>query len=117
MTSEPRSNPSTPRPVTHTERKRHYTPESRAREFVDGDGVVWTVREIVPEPRSSLYRTLLTRPGYEHGWLSFRSQGLSCRIAPFPEDWRSLSDYEIERWCMRARDAARIRRQGADGTS
>lgn len=115
MMSEPRSDQSPPRPGT--ERPTYYTPDSRAREFVDGDGVVWTVREIVLEPRSSRYRTLLTRPGYEHGWLSFRSQGLSCRIAPFPENWRTISDYELERWCMRARDAARIRRQGGSGAS
>ena len=87
-----------------------YTPESRAREFTDSDGVRWTVREIVPEPRSETHRVLLTRPGYERGWLSFRSETLSCRIAPFPARWQSISEYELERWCMKARDAARIRR-------
>jgi hypothetical protein len=94
---------------------RQYTPEILTREFADNDGVRWTVREIVPEPRSVLYRTLLTRPGYEHGWLSFRSESLSCRIAPFPSNWRVISDYELERWCMKARDAARIRKLGGAG--
>lgn len=87
-----------------------YTPEALTRELVDGDGLRWSVREIVPEPRRTLHRTLLTRPGYENGWLSFRSDVISCRIAPFPGNWRVISDYELERWCMRARDWARIRR-------
>jgi hypothetical protein len=87
-----------------------YTPESLTRDFVDGDGVQWTVREIVPEPRATLHRTLLTRPGYENGWLSFRSGLMSCRIAPFPSNWRFISDYELERWCMKAQDRARVRR-------
>lgn len=86
-----------------------FTPESSLREFLDNDGVRWTVREIIPEPRATKNRTLLTRPGYEHGWLLFRSEGLTCRIAPFPSNWRTISDYEMERWCMRARDAARVR--------
>ena len=88
-----------------------YTPESSTREFVDGDGVRWTVREIIPEMRATTRRTLLTRPGYENGWLLFRSVGLSCRIAPFPAHWRTISDYEMERWCMRAQDAARVMRK------
>lgn len=115
MSSEPFREQSGARPAT--DRPTYYTPDARAREFVDGDGVRWTVREIVPEVRTTIRRTLLTRPGYEHGWLSFRSAGLSCRIAPFPRSWRSLSDYELERWCMRARDAARIRRRGGSGGS
>lgn len=94
---------------------RQYTPELLTREFADNDGVRWTVREIVLEPRSVVYRTLLTRPGYEKGWLSFRSESLSCRIAPFPANWRVISDYELERWCMKARDAARIRGKGGTG--
>lgn len=86
-----------------------YTPESSAREFIDSDGVHWTVREIIPEMRRTERRTLLTRPGYENGWLSFRCEVLSCRIAPFPDSWRTISDYELERWCMKARAAARVR--------
>jgi hypothetical protein len=87
-----------------------YTPESRAREFTDNDGVRWTVREIVPEVRSVTHRTLLTRPGYENGWLSFRSEAMSCRIAPYPANWRLISEYELERWCMKAQHAARVRK-------
>ena len=86
-----------------------YTPDHGFRDFTDNDGVQWTVREIIPEPRATRNRTLLTRPGYENGWLSFRSEGMTCRIAPFPPNWQTISDYELERWCMRARDAARVR--------
>ena len=92
-----------------------YTPEALTREFVDGLGVRWAVREIIPEPRTTLHRTLLTRPGYENGWLSFRCAVMACRIAPFPENWRHISDFELERWCMKARDRARIRRAGGSG--
>lgn len=88
-----------------------YTSELSMREFVDNDGLRWTVREIVPDVRPTAHRTLLTRPGYEKGWLSFRSEGLACRIAPFPRDWRTISEYELERWCMRAQDAARVMRK------
>jgi hypothetical protein len=86
-----------------------YSPESNARDFTDSNGVPWTVREIIPEMRRSERRTMLTRPGYESGWLSFRSEEMSCRIAPFPASWRTISDYELERWCMKARAAARVR--------
>lgn len=89
-----------------------YTPALNARQFVDNDGVQWTVREIIPLMRTMTQRVLPTRAGYEKGWLSFRSEGMSCRIAPYPAAWRTGSDYEIERWCMRARDAARVRKKG-----
>ena len=89
-----------------------YSPEASVREFVDSNGLQWAVREIIPEMRISERRTLLTRPGYENGWLSFRCEALSCRIAPYPPTWRTISDYELERWCMKARDAARVRGKG-----
>ncbi len=88
-----------------------YTPASNAREFVDNDGVQWTVREIIPMMRAVTQRVMPTRAGYEQGWLSFRSERMACRIAPYPAAWRTVSDYEIERWCMRARDAARVRKK------
>jgi hypothetical protein len=90
-----------------------YTPDSSTREFVDDSGRRWAVREIIPETRPTVHRTLLTRPGYENGWLSFRCASLACRIAPYPEDWRTISDYELERWCMKAQDRARVRRPGS----
>lgn len=89
-----------------------YSPESSVREFIDSSGVSWAVREIIPEMRATDRRTLLTRPGYENGWLSFRCEALSCRIAPYPPTWRTISEYELERWCMKARDAARVRGTG-----
>ena len=80
--------------------------------YTDSNGVQWTVREIIPEMRVTERRTLLTRPGYENGWLSFRSEGMACRIAPFPASWRSISEYELERWCMKAKAAALVRKTG-----
>jgi hypothetical protein len=104
-----RASPSLPaRPLTTS----RYTPESSSRDFTDSNGVQWTVREIIPEMRVTERRTLLTRPGYENGWLSFRSEGMACRIAPFPASWRSISEYELERWCMKAKAAALVRKTG-----
>ena len=109
---DPRSSATRPSPPAAQLASKRYTPESSSRDFTDSNGVRWTVREIIPEFRASERRTLLTRPGYENGWLSFRCQGMSCRIAPYPDAWRTISDYELERWCMRARDAARVRNGG-----
>ncbi|HWE41514.1 MAG TPA: hypothetical protein VG432_03370 [Gemmatimonadaceae bacterium] len=96
-------------PVRQLASARPYTAEASVREFTDSNGVQWTVREIIPEMRVTERRTILTRPGYENGWLSFRCAELSCRIAPYPASWRTISEYELERWCMKARDAARVR--------
>ena len=101
-------------PVRPLASARPYTPESSAREFTDSNGVNWTVREIIPEMRVTERRTMLTRPGYENGWLSFPSEGMSCRIAPYPGAWRTISEYELERWCMKARAAARVRAKGGN---
>jgi hypothetical protein len=75
-----------------------------SRTFVDTVGLEWTVREIeTPQLTESLARML------EHdrrlgGWLVFESaDGEKRRLAPYPPDWRTMSAYEIERWCMRAR--------------
>lgn len=102
------------RPVRPLASARSYTPESSAREFTDSNGVQWTVREIIPEMRATERRTMLTRPGYENGWLSFRCEELNCRIAPFPASWRTISEYELERWCMKARAAAKVRGKGSN---
>ena len=36
-------------------------------------------------------------------WLVFESdEGEKRRLVPVPEDWLEVSDFELERWCMRA---------------
>lgn len=71
--------------------------------FTDAMGARWTVHEI-PSP-SMLSGTPMFRahPERRTGWLLFESRaGESRRLAPYPADWRSLSPYVLERWCMRA---------------
>ncbi len=79
------------------------TQRQLSRTFSDSVGVEWTVREIAtPELTGTLARIL------EHdrrlgGWLVFESlDGEKRRLAPYPPDWRTMSAFEIERWCMRA---------------
>ena len=74
-----------------------------SRTFVDNVGVDWTVREI---PRPAMTATLIKLLEHDRrrgGWLVFESvDGEKRRLAPFPPDWRSLSPFELARWCMRA---------------
>lgn len=75
--------------------------ESRA--FIDCVGTSWTVTEV--QPLLDLSTTWLLQPHPERrgGWLLFESdEGERRRLAPFPSDWRTISDFELERWCMRA---------------
>jgi hypothetical protein len=73
-----------------------------SRTFVDTVGVEWTVREVVATMTPTLAR-LLEHDRRRGGWLVFEStDGEKRRLAPYPPDWRNLSKFEIERWCMRA---------------
>ena len=74
-----------------------------SRTFTDSVGLEWTVREIAsPELTDTLAR-LLEHDRRVSGWLVFdATDGEKRRLAPYPPDWRTMSDFEIERWCMRA---------------
>ena len=52
--------------------------------------------------------------GLEKGWLSFTSASGRRRLAPFPADWESVPELELERMCGAARVAnvARYARTG-----
>jgi hypothetical protein len=77
-------------------------PES-SRTFVDNVGVAWTVREIASPTMTATLRKLLEHDRRRSGWLVFESaEGEKRRLAPYPPDWRTLSQFEIGRWCMRA---------------
>lgn len=73
-----------------------------SRQYVDSCGVEWTVREIATTTLSTVTRV------FEHdrrrsGWLVFESvDGEKRRLAPYPPDWRTISTFELERWCMKA---------------
>jgi hypothetical protein len=76
--------------------------EPAAIEFVDSDGVRWEVREI-PAPVLREGSAVSAFGEYSQGWLLFASEHLKKRLTPFPEDWRTLTPYELEKWCWRAR--------------
>ena len=77
-------------------------PES-FRTFVDNVGVDWTVREIASPAMTSTLVKLLEHDRRRGGWLVFESvDGDKRRLAPYPPDWRTLSPFELARWCMRA---------------
>lgn len=73
------------------------------RSFVDSVGVTWTVREISTPSLSGALAKLLENDRRRGGWLVFESdEGEKRRLTPYPPDWRTMTAFEIERWCMRA---------------
>jgi hypothetical protein len=73
-----------------------------SRTFVDSVGVEWVVREIATPKLTDTLGRLLERDRRRGGWLVFETDGEKRRLAPYPPDWRTMSAFEIERWCMRA---------------
>jgi hypothetical protein len=78
------------------------THPQNSRAFTDSVGVEWTVREIAIFKLSSALSRLLETDRRRSGWLVFETEGEKRRLAPYPPDWRTMSAFEIERWCMRA---------------
>lgn len=72
-----------------------------ARTFEDSAGTVWEVFEV---QRSSQKAEAVTA-GLERGWLAFISSAQKRRLAPYPADWRTADDAELERLCGAARAA------------
>ena len=74
-----------------------------SREFIDSVGVQWVVREIASPSLAGTLARVLEHDRRRSGWLVFESaEGEKRRLAPYPPDWRTMSAFEIERWCMRA---------------
>lgn len=74
-----------------------------SRDFVDSVGLAWTVREIGSPIMSRTLAKILASDRRRGGWLVFESaEGDKRRLAPYPPDWRTMSAFELERWCMRA---------------
>ena len=73
------------------------------RTFVDSVGVEWSVREIASPSLEGALARLLENDRRRGGWLVFEStDGEKRRLTPYPPDWRTMTGFEIERWCMRA---------------
>lgn len=74
-----------------------------SRTFTDAVGVEWTVREIGSPSLAGTLAKVLERDRRRGGWLVFESaDGDKRRLVPYPPDWRTVSLFELERWCMRA---------------
>ena len=74
-----------------------------SRSFTDSVGVDWTVREIDSPTLTQTLAKVLKTDRRRSGWLVFESNdGDKRRLAPYPPDWRTVSMFELERWCMRA---------------
>ena len=54
---DPTSRQLRPTPPAGALASSRYTPESRSRDFTDSKGLQWTVREIIPEMRTTDRRT------------------------------------------------------------
>jgi hypothetical protein len=74
-----------------------------SRTFTDTVGVTWTVREIGSPSLTATLEKLFEKDRRRGGWLVFESaKGDKRRLAPYPPDWRTVSTFELERWCMKA---------------
>lgn len=74
-----------------------------SRSFTDTVGVEWTVREIDSPSLTHTLAKMLEKDRRRGGWLVFESsEGDKRRLAPYPPDWRTVSTFELERWCMKA---------------
>ena len=79
------------------------TPVISSRAFTDSVGVDWTVREIGSPTLTQTLAKVLQSDRRRGGWLVFESsEGDTRRLAPYPPDWRTVSMFELERWCMKA---------------
>lgn len=75
----------------------------RSRSFTDTVGQEWVVREIDTPSMPPALAKVFERDRRQSGWLVFESaEGEKRRLAPYPPDWRTITPFELERWCMRA---------------
>ena len=73
------------------------------RQFRDARGVAWTVWATLPETAAPLRFDQRPLGDLEHGWLTFECAEGRRRLAPFPADWDTLTDEELERCCREAK--------------
>jgi hypothetical protein len=74
-----------------------------SRSFTDEVGIEWEVREIAHATMPASLEKLLGPDRRRSGWLVFQSaNGERRRLAPYPSDWATVTDFEIIRWCAKA---------------
>jgi hypothetical protein len=82
------------------------------RAFTDVRGIWWDVFDVYPESRHAGRSQL--RGTFQQGWLCFDSGTEKRRLSPIPEDWRTVSDKELEQLAERAEVASRRARPRKD---
>lgn len=77
------------------------------RSFTDRRGIWWDVFAVYPEVRLSPHSQL--KGPFQQGWLCFDSGTEKRRLSPIPDDWRTISDADLEQLAQRAEVASRRR--------
>ena len=73
--------------------------------YIDSKGTEWLVTEISDPSMGSIASERLRMPEFKTGWLLFQSESTKKRLAPYPDDWRSMPVAELEKLCAKARTA------------
>jgi len=76
--------------------------------FTDSRGTEWIVTEISDPSMRSIASDRLRMPEFKNGWLLFQSETTKKRLAPYPDDWRSMPADELEKLCAKARTAPTV---------
>ena len=76
--------------------------------FTDSKGTEWLVTEIADPSMRNIAADRLRMPEFATGWLLFQSETTKKRLAPYPDDWRSMQPEELEQLCARARTAPSV---------
>ena len=73
------------------------------REFRDANGVEWRVWATIPAAAALVKVASGSLGNLEGGWLTFECVDGRKRLAPFPSNWDTLPDAELERFCGEAK--------------
>ena len=74
------------------------------RTFTDARGTWWDVFAVYPESRQWPHTPL--KGTFQQGWLCFDAGTEKRRLSPIPDDWRTVSDKDLERLAERAEVAS-----------
>ncbi|GAC1652263.1 MAG: hypothetical protein NVS4B3_14250 [Gemmatimonadaceae bacterium] len=78
--------------------------ETGAIGFRDASGAQWEVRELQSPGLKGMAPSRMSLPDFRDGWLLFAAEsGERRRLAPFPDNWRTLSERELASLAERAR--------------
>lgn len=76
-------------------------PPMAYREFLDSEGVSWTVWDTYPT------RPTTMEPDWRDGWLTFQSGATRRRLAPIPQGWAEALPSRLELLCKAAEPVRR----------